>query len=206
MVRSVTLLISAAALLVAGCRDDAPPASTTSAPAAGESPVPEFDPWIPVEEIPVRYAEGIRFTGERYTFAGEVRDRDYMSDGFEFRRGTDQRLRLLWRPFLSEVVEVIAAPQIRQGDKWILHGTEWSRAFDSEDLIATDYVHGQMHGWSKAWYANRQLKYETQYSGDLRNGTGAGWYESGAKQWEAVYVDDEEVGGSAWREDGSVVP
>jgi antitoxin component YwqK of YwqJK toxin-antitoxin module len=66
-----------------------------------------------------------------------------------------------------------------------------------------DYVDGGVHGTFRAWYPNGQLHVECQYANGKLNGRDRGWYESGKPQYEATNVDDEEVEGTFWNEDGT---
>ena len=89
--------------------------------------------------------------------------------------------------------------------RWLKDGPfeEWFT--DGRHRLA-NYRHGKLNGEFKAWYPNGQLHVRWTYIDDKINGLSEGWYENGQKQYEAQNVNDVEISGKIWNEDGTLRP
>jgi len=59
-----------------------------------------------------------------------------------------------------------------------------------------------LHGPYRAWYPNGKLGTSGHYDKGKPVGTWYGWYESGARQGEEVFVDGKKVSSKYWEEKG----
>ncbi len=93
--------------------------------------------------------------------------------------------------------------QVYANGTWITHGPAHSWLQDGS-RSEIDHVRGLPHGAQREWYANGQPRLEIEWANGMKSGRARGWYRNGIPLYDVVYIDDHEVEGRAWREDGTL--
>ncbi len=166
---------------------------------------------IPDESAPESPLKQVVYEGRTWWCVGPARDtgdifRPSMS-AMEYTTGEEgtRLLELTNRndPALVEgVFSRILRIQVMQEGRWVSHGREsdWEINGARGEI---EYRNGEPHGLQRKWYSNGQLHIERQWINGKMEGPDRGWYESGKPQYDAFNVDDKEVYGKCWDENGA---
>jgi hypothetical protein len=149
--------------------------------------------------------KSISFAGRTWRYAGPADDgaRPWM-DHHEY-IGDEPGVRLLEDVKDASGKEKVYLRRLRLqrlvGGQWIDDGPNESWLIDGSRMTGTRRL-GKFDGMQRGWWPNGNLHVERVYSNNERRVEGKGWYQNGQKQWESVVVDDTEISGRTWTEDG----
>lgn len=73
----------------------------------------------------------------------------------------------------------------------VLHGKyeTWYDPYSGGKCTETDYSHGQINGYDRAWYPAGDYHWVRQYVNGMLNGTSQEWYDNAEPSLVAHYLD-----------------
>ena len=78
------------------------------------------------------------------------------------------------------------------------HGFSRKWFADGQLEWETAYKNGEQHGISRRWHENGQLEYETTFKNGERHGLNRQWHENGQLEWETTFNNGEKHGFDRW--------